>query len=68
MVKQIPILLREVKAYGETAQTVTKSEGEHGTSEVFFFIFISSGYSLEENPCFLNQVSVLCVPPAHQFY
>lgn len=26
----------------------------------YFFVFIPSGYNLKENPCFLNQVPVLC--------
>lgn len=34
----------------------------------YFLIFIPSGYNLKENPCSVNQVSVLCAHPAHQFY
>lgn len=69
MVKETPIFLREVKTYGETTQTMMKSEAKHWISEVFLHLFQQpSGYNLEENPCFLNQVSVLCTHPAHQFY
>lgn len=51
----------------EKQQTMTKSEGKHWTPEVFFHLCIS-GYNLNQNPCFLSQVSVLRAHPAHQFY